>query len=213
MAGLSAGDKEAAAVRGVRVIDDAGQVQGAMAYTLAELPGAFRSEMRIRTMAAATDEALCALWQFVVQHDLVTRASVDLRPLDDPLPWLVADQRAVTAQVHDHGWLRVIDVPQALEGRRYAAPLDLVVRVEDPLGFAAGDWHVLVDDAGRARVTPASTDPTVSMSVVELSAIYAGGVGATALASAGRIRGTAEDVEALTRAFAAQPAPVLGIWY
>lgn len=213
MAGLAEGDKEAAAVRGVRFTDADGALQGAMAYTLAEVPGGFRSEMRIRSIITTSDDALRAIWRFVVQHDLVNKARVDLRPIDDPLPWLVADQRAVTAEVHDHGWLRVLDVQAALAARTYRAPLDLVIRVEDPLGFAAGDWRITIDDSGRCRLGATSDSPDVTLGVVELSTIYAGGVPASQLAAAGRIHGDDAAVEALSRAFLTTPSPLLGIWY
>jgi len=213
MAGLASGDKDAAAVRGVRFTDAEGVVQGAMAYTLSELPGAFRSEMRIRSLITTSDEALRALWQFVVQHDLVTKASVDLRPVDDPLPWLVADQRAVTAETHDHGWLRVLDVEGALTARTYSASLDVVMRVTDPLGFAEGGWRVRIDAEGQCSVDETDADHDISLGVVELSALYAGGVPATQLAAAGRIDGDAAAVAAFSAAFRTQPAPHLGIWY
>lgn len=213
MAGLAEGDKDAAAVRGVRFTDRDGVVQGAMAYTLAELPGVFRSEMRIRCIVTTSHEALRAIWQFVVQHDLVTSARIDLRPIDDPLPWLVADQRAVKAEVHDHGWLRVLDVAAALTARTYSAPLDLVLRIEDPLDVTGGDWRVTIDDSGRCRVAATSDTPDVTLGVVELSAIYAGGVPAAQLAAAGRIQGDVDAVSALSRAFLTTPSPFLGIWY
>ncbi|UNK69672.1 GNAT family N-acetyltransferase [Microbacterium sp. H1-D42] len=213
MAGLAEGDKQAAAVRGIRYLDAEGVVRGAIAYTLSEIPGAFRSELSIRTLQATTDEALRALWQFVVQHDLVDRASVDLRPVDDPLTWLVADQRAVKTEVHDHGWLRVLDVSAALQARSYRAPLDVVLRVEDPLGFADGTWRVHIGSDGRADVQ-ASEDPAdVRLSVAELSAIYVGGVRATQLAAAGRIHGDGQVISAIDDAFRSDPAPLLGIWY
>ncbi|MGF2948441.1 GNAT family N-acetyltransferase [Microbacterium alcoholitolerans] len=213
MAGLAEGDKEAAEVRGIRYLDADGVVQGAMAYRLAEIPGAFRAELRIRTMQAATDEALRALWQFTVQHDLVDRAVVDLRPVDDPLPWLVADQRAVTTEVHDHGWLRVLDVPAALQARTYRASVDAVLRVEDVLGFADGVWRITVDAEGRTTVTATDADPQVTLGIVELSAAYAGGEPLSRLAAAGRVHGEDTAIAALSHAFSTDPAPVLGIWY
>lgn len=213
MAGLAEGDKEAAAVRGIRYLDADGAVRGAMAYTLADIPGAFRSELRIRMMLTTTEEALRALWEFVVQHDLVDRASADLRPVDDPLPWLVADQRAVTTEVHDHGWLRVLDVPTALQARTYRSPLDLVLRVEDLLGFADGTWRVRIDADGRAEVSATDAAPHVTLGVVELSAAYVGGESLSRLAAAGRVHGDAAAISALSQSFRTDPAPLLGIWY
>ena len=213
MAGLAAGDKDAAAVRGVRYLDADGVVQGAMAFRLSEIPGAFRFEMGIRSLISTTNEALRALWQFALQHDLVTKVSVDLRPIDDPLPWLVADQRGVTTEVHDHGWLRILDVVASLSARTYSAAWDGVIEVTDPLDFASGRWQVSIGTDGTASVTKTDAEPDVQCGIAELSAIYAGGVSATRLAAAGRLQGDAAVVSSLSRAFSTDPAPLLGIWY
>lgn len=200
-------------VRGVRYIDADGRTRGALAYALKEQAGTFRFTLAINLLVAETDEALRALWGFAINHDLVTRIEGDLRPVDDPIPHLVADQRAVEFTVHDHGWLRVLDTPAALGARTYRSPLDVVLRVEDSLGFAEGTWRLRVDADGRgaAEATDAAAD--VSMTVVELSAIYAGGVRATQLAAAGRIRGDHDTIASLDDAFRTTEAPTLGIWY
>ncbi|WP_197462126.1 sterol carrier protein domain-containing protein, partial [Microbacterium sp. CH1] len=140
--------------------------------------------------------------------------TADLRPLDDALPWLVADPRGVTQEVHDHGWLRVLDVPAALTARTYAAPLDTVLRIEDPLGFAAGTWRLRVDAEGRAHIEEApGAEADLVLDVSALSSIYAGSIRVAALHGAGRITGPVDAVEALDRAFVAFPAPSLDIWY
>ena len=213
VAGLAAGHPTPAAVRGVRYIDEHGDVQGVMSYRLSEITGAFRFEMHITQMAAVTTDAQTALWGFALQHDLVDKVSADLRPIDDPLPWLVNDRRGIEAVVHDHGWLRILDVPAALTARTYRAPLDVVLRVDDPLGFATGDWRIVVD-GGRAEAAPAvDADPDAVLDIGALSAIYAGGVSAVQLRAAGRIRAALETAAALDDAFRSAEAPVLGIWY
>jgi len=214
MAGIAPGDSGAASVRGVRYFDEEGEVRGALAYTLKDVPGAFRSELAVRHLAAETPEALRALWSFVIHHDLVSSATVDLRPIDDPLPWLVADPRAVDVTVHDHGWLRILDVPTALAARSYRAPLEVVLRVEDALGFAAGSWRLTVDARGSAQASPAGdTDADVTLDVSALSSLYAGGVSAVQLHAAGRLDTTPEVAASIDDAFRASPAPLLGIWY
>lgn len=214
LSGLSGDEaKKDASVRGVRYVDADGEVRGAMAYTFKDAAASFRSILRIRHLEAETDDALRALWGFAVNHDLVDRVEADMRPVDDPIPHLVADQRAVEFTVHDHGWLRVLDVPAALQARTYSAPADVVVRVDDPYGFADGSWRVRIDATGAAAVEQADAAPDVVLGVAELSTIYAGGVPATQLAAAGRVRGTASAVLELGRAFRTDPAPTLGIWY
>lgn len=213
VAGLAAGHPSPAAVRGVRYLDEGGAVRGVMSYKLAEIPGSFRSEMTIFQMSTVTHDALRALWGFALQHDLVDKVSVDLRPIDDPLPWLVKDPRGVEVTVHDHGWLRILDVPVALAARTYRAPLDVVLRVDDALGFAAGSWRLTVVDR-RATVTPvAGGEADATLEVSTLSALYAGGVSAVQLRSAGRLDATAELAASIDDAFRAAEAPVLGIWY
>ncbi|MDR6866380.1 putative acetyltransferase [Microbacterium resistens] len=213
MAGLAVGDAQAASVRGVRYLDESGVVRGALAYTLAELPGSFGAEMAIRHLGAETDEALRALWGFAVNHDLVSTITVDLRPVDEPLPWLVVDQRAVEVTVHDHGWLRILDVPAALTARRYRAPLDVVLRVEDPLGLAAGTWRLRVDGSGAATVESSDAAPDAVAAVSTLSALYVGGVRATQLRASALLEASEEVAAALDDAFRGERAPHLGIWY
>lgn len=201
-------------VRGVRYLDEHGEVRGALAYLLSEKGDSFRFSLDVRLLVGETVEARTALWRFVLQHDLVDQVTADLRPVDDPLPWLVADHRGVEQTVHDHGWLRILDVPGALAARRYSAPLDVVIRVSDPLGFAEGTWRLHVDEAGSGVVQPApSEDADIALDVATLSSLYAGGVRATSLHGAGRITADAAVVLDLDRALAAYPAPALDIWY
>lgn len=215
VAGLAPGHPSPTAIRGVRYRDADGAVRGAMSYKLTEIAGTFRSELAIQHLSAVTPDALIALWRFALQHDLVNTVTADLRPVDDPVTWLVADQRAVEFTVHDHGWLRILDVPAALQGRTYRAPLDLVLRVGDPLGFAAGVWRLVVDADGRAVVSRVSDDESadVHLDVVALSALYAGGVSAVRLRAAGRLTASEPAAAALDDAFRAVDAPVLGFWY
>lgn len=213
MAGLAPGDDRARAVRGVRAFDAEGVTRGVLAYTLDELAHEFGADLAIRHLDAETPAALRALWAFAVNHDLIRTVHADLRPLDDPLPWLVANQRAVQNTVHDHGWLRILDVPAALTARTYRTPLDLVLRVTDPLGLAAGSWRLRVGSDERAVVEATTDEPDVELGVDALSSLYLGGVSAVTLRAAGRIAASAEAAEALQDAFGSAAAPALTIWY
>lgn len=216
IAGLSPSDTDRDKVRGVRYLDGAGDLRGAMAFTLEERSGSFRFALGIRLLVAETPEATAALWRFALQHDLVDEVTADLRPLDDALPWLVRDPRGVVQTVHDHGWLRILDLPTTLAARTYSAPVDLVLRVTDPLGFAEGDWRLRVDGSGAAEVEAAGDGTRAvdaTLDVATLSILFAGGVRASSLHGGGRIDADADTVEALDRAFVAFPAPALDIWY
>ncbi|MEV4774360.1 GNAT family N-acetyltransferase [Microbacterium sp. LWH12-1.2] len=212
-AGL-APDSDREKVRGVRYLDEAGEVRGVLAYTVSETGNTFRFSLSVRLLVAETPEALAALWRFALQHDLVDEVTADLRPIDDPLPWLVADPRGVTQTLHDHGWLRILDVPAALAARTFSAPLDVVIRIEDEMGFAAGDWLLRVEAGGRTHIDAVhGEEADVQMGIAALSALYAGGVRASSLHAAGLIRADAEIIDRLDRAFIALPSPSLDIWY
>ena len=213
MAGLAPGDERSRAVRGVRAADAEGVTRGVLAYTLDALPDEFGADLAIRHLDAETPEALRALWAFAMNHDLIRTVHADLRPLDDPLPWLVRDQRAVQTTIHDHGWLRILDVPAALTARAYRTPLDLVLRVSDPLGLATGSWRLLIDAEGAAVVEATSAVPDVELGVDALSSLYLGGVSAITLRAAGRISASADAAASLQDAFGTATAPALTIWY
>ena len=106
-------------------------------------------------------------------------------------------------------WVRVLDLPAALQGRRYAAPLDVVLDVTDALLPAnAGRWRVVVDADGAATVTRTDTEADVRLDVRELGALYLGGRSATALASAGLVTGAPDALARVTAAFTSPLAPV-----
>ncbi|VXB10456.1 Uncharacterized N-acetyltransferase MIC8M_v1_100281 [Microbacterium sp. 8M] len=213
MAGLVPGDEKARAVRGVRAVDAGGGTRGVLAYTLDEVRDEFGADLLVRHLDAETPEALRALWAFAVNHDLIRTVHADLRPVDDPLPWLVADQRAVQTVVHDHGWLRILDVPAVLQSREYRAPLDVVLRVTDPLGLADGSWRLRIAADGTATAAATTEDPDVELGVDALSSLCLGGVSATTLRAAGRLAATARTAEQIENAFSLPTAPALSIWY
>ena len=214
MAGLAPGDTNGAGVRGVRYVDASGSSRGVMAFRLKEIEGSFRHELSIHHLAAQTPEALRALWKFALQHDLVDQVTAPLRPSDDPLRALVADQRGIEQVVHDHGWLRILDVATVLRARTYSAEVDLTLTVTDPLGIAAGTWRLRASTGGQGEVEAVETATAgVTLSVRDLSAIYAGGVRVTQLAAAGVLVADGEAITALDRAFFASPAAALSIWF
>lgn len=214
MAGLAPGDTNGTKVRGVRYVDAAGAVRGIMAFQLTEIGHTFRHELSIRHLATQTSEALRALWKFALQHDLVDVVTASLRPLDDPLPILVADQRGVEQIVHDHGWLRILDVATVLGARTYSADINLTIAVADPLNMVTGTWRLRADTGGQGQVEAAEgASADITIGVRDLSALYAGGVRASQLAAAGLLDAAEEHVTALDRAFFTSPAPALSIWY
>jgi predicted acetyltransferase len=211
-AGLRPGADDTRKIRAV-VYRDRGEDRGILVYVLGHGEGGFaRHVLEVRTLVAVDDDATAALWKYAIEHDLVASVTASLQPVDAPVRWLVADRRAVTVEVTDHEWLRILDLPRVLEARAYPAPAAVTLAVADPLGYAEGTWDVRIAD-GRARVTPTDGPADVHAGVGEVASALLGGVSWNALAAAGRVRGDARALGALDAAFAAPVPPTLGIWY
>lgn len=213
IAGLAPGSEDRK-VRGVVYSDEGDVVRGVMAYQISENATDFAEhELSISMLVAESEDAYRALWRFALEHDLVSTVKASLRSVDEPLRWMIADQRAATVTVGDHGWLRILDLPTVIAARAYAAPASLALGIADDLGFAHGVWHVEVDAGGHGQAEPIDAVPDLTMTVRELSAMLLGGVRATTLRTAGRIRGSSEAAAALDRAFTSSETPYLSLWY
>jgi predicted acetyltransferase len=191
-----------------------GAVDGMALYRVSENHDDFAaSALDVSLLLAATDDAYAALWRFVLSMDLISTVRAGELSVDEPLWWMIADQRAATISLRDHHYLRVLDVPAALSARRYEVPGRVILDVRDPLGFAEGRFLLDVDAEGAATVEPVDGDvePDVSLGVGELSALLLGGVSALTLARAGRLQ--AADPSGIHRLFASSQVPRLSFWY
>jgi predicted acetyltransferase len=165
----------------------------------------------VEDLMAVDDEVAARLWRYLLDIDLIDRVDAWVA-LDDPLRWRLADRRLpATTAVNDGLWLRVLDVPAALEARRYGRGGTLVVEVlgADEPGVT-GTWVLDVDDdgIGHCAVSAARREPDLRLALPELASLYLGGVAATTLRAAGTIEeavpGAARRANDL---FASAPAP------
>jgi predicted acetyltransferase len=199
--------------RAARYDDVDGTTQGIVVYRMKENSHDFTGHTaQVEYLIANTPDAYAALWRFLLELDLTSTVTASLRPIDEPLRWLVNDFRAVKVETYDHLWLRILDVPAALNAREFYAPLDLVIEVTDNLGHASGRYH-LGSVVEPVETTPETTS-ALTLSVNELSAIYLGGVSATTLFKAGRIaEHQAGSVAQLDAAFTSPVTPWLSVWF
>lgn len=146
--------------------------------------------MEIVDLVAAARPAYLELWQYLAAIDLVERVTWEEAPVDDALPWALADARCVDASSpRDMLWLRILDVKNALEARKFSADGRLLLKVADPLGLDAGAFALNVQGGQAAveRVAPGQ-EPHLDLDVSALASIYLGAVHPVTLAAAGRIR-------------------------
>ena len=141
-----------------------------------------------------------------------------MRPVDDPLRYLLADRRRVRARLSDGLWLRLADLPAALTGRCYAGDVDVVLEVSDELlPENSGRWRL--EAAGPSNAGPGGTRPAarcertrapadLEVPVAALAAAYLGGTRLGALAGAGQLTELRPGALAqLSTAMSWDPAP------
>ena len=173
----------------------------------------YRGEARnasVEEFTAVTADAHAALWRTLAGIDLADTVSVTSHPRD-PLPYLLTDSRlARTTGLQDALWLRIMDVPVALEARTYAADLDLVLDVRDEFRGDGGRFAMSIRE-GRARCVPTDGPADLTMDSDVLSTVYFGLHSAAALATAGRIRG--EGAARLDTALHSEVPPRIGFHF
>lgn len=203
-------------LRAVQYRSPAGEVDGVAVYTVTENHDDYsESTLELSLLLAATDDAYAGLWRFFLEMDLIGRLRASELAVDEPLWWMIANQRAATITVTDHHYVRILDVPAALTGRRFDVADTIALRVSDPVGIAGGTFVLSTNAEGTASVDvvadPPAGIPLVSLAVTELSSLLLGGVSATTLARAGRIE--TDDPERIARVFHTTRAPRLSFWY
>lgn len=160
---------------------------------------------------SASGAATHRLFSVVSDLDLMAKTKVSKLAADDALLHSLVDLRSVKASVSDNLWVRILDVPAALEARTYAADVDVAIAVTDKqLPENNKEWRLVVTE-GTAKVTPLERDASVHLrlSIQELSTAYLGGITIAALAEAGLVEQLVPGaIERLSRAMRGDMLPV-----
>ena len=179
-----------------------GEAEGYASYRIR------RGELRILEAMSATDAAHAALWRYLFGVDLISTIEAYNRPVDDPLPWMLADPRRLERRPTQALWVRLVDAANALEGRRYARPGRLVLEVEDRFCPWNHGSYELEGGPDGAAVKRSRAAADLAMSASALAACYVGSATPSALAQAGRVEertpGSATAADAM---FATRLAP------
>lgn len=198
----------------VAVHGEPGSESGFVRYRPVDTDRWFVSDQRtivVEDFFAPTAEAYLGLLRFLLGLDLIDRVVFWMLPVDDPLPWLLADRRAVrVTAVHDETWLRIIDVPAALSARRYGGGGTVTIAVNDSLLQHNSKRFAIGSDGAE----PTDSPPQLEVDVEGLSAVLLGGTTWRDLAVAGLAR--ADDPAALAVAdqlFAWPDAPHAGFFF
>ena len=153
-------------------------------------------------LVATTPDAHAALWHTLLGVDLVGPITSRQVPVDDPLPYLLTNPRALeTTTLNDGVWANVRDVKACFGARTYGTTDRVVIEADGTR------WAIDGGPQG-ATCSRVRTRPDLSLDHASLGAILLGGVRASTLV-AGR-RAEARNDEALRRAdafFLISPAP------
>ncbi|WP_269770358.1 enhanced intracellular survival protein Eis [Mycobacterium dioxanotrophicus] len=174
-------------------------------YVLYRVHGNDPMTIRIWELVAATTDAQVALWRALLGMDLMEKVNIWTHP-DDVLPQLLTNPRLVrVTNSTDDLWLRIMDIPAALEARGYQEDLDVVLQVAD-----GGRFALQIRD-GRARCTPTDAPADVALDLDVLGSLYLGGYRAEGFATANRLRSNDSAlIRRLGGAFAGEVPAVLG---
>ncbi len=143
--------------------------------------------LTVNELMATTKESTAALWRFCFDVDLHGTTNALKRPVDDPLPWMLADPRKLERTTRDGLWLRIIDVPGALELRRYMESGRLRFEVMDDFCRWNEDRFELEASTEEATCRPTTASADLSIAVSALASTYLGTVSFSALAGTGLV--------------------------
>ena len=169
--------------------------------------------LTVRELMAVDPAASATLWADLLSRDLTSEFRVRRRPVDDPLLYQLADPRRTRPQLTDGLWVRIVDLPRALAGRKYSCPVDVVIEVRDEiLPSNAGRWRLTTtaetSNGLAAACVPASSAADLALDVTELGAAYLGGTRLGALADGGLVTELRPGaVRQLSAALSWDPAP------
>ncbi|MGH3915216.1 MAG: GNAT family N-acetyltransferase [Pseudonocardiaceae bacterium] len=166
---------------------------------------------RVVDLVTVTDKAHIALWRVLLGLDLIQAITTHACPLDDPLPFLLADPRQVrTTDLNDGVWIRLLDVPAALTHRRYATDIDVSIEVQDAFLGRGGRFRLRGGPEG-AGCEPTDRLADAHIEIAALGSLYLGGHRVLALSRAGLLQVRDDQVlRQLATGFATDRSPQHG---
>jgi predicted acetyltransferase len=166
-------------------------------YVLYKVSGSWNRDgvpekvLEVMEFITASPDAHRALWQHLIERDLVANVRVARLPIDDPIRMMLTDTRAfATRGVMDRLWIRPIDTYALLAARSYSPGEPVVIDVN-------GQCFRVGHDGVSQSVAPAD----LVMDGASLGAVVLGGTDVSALVVSGRIvehrAGAAADADRL----------------
>lgn len=180
------------------VYEDDGLGQGYARYRMTEHWRDQHAEgvVEVIELHAADATAHAELWRFLASIDLVAKIKVHRTRSRSRLAPLLQDPRRLRATAGESIWARIVDPVAAFSARRYGVEGEVVVEIDDPMGYASGRFVIA---GGPEKATAAKVDsvPDVILSAESIGSAYLGAPRIEELAWAGRIDGDPSAVDLL----------------
>jgi predicted acetyltransferase len=138
-----------------------------------------RNGLVVDELHALTDDAYAGLWRYLVSLDWVATIKAERRYPGERLPWLLTNARAAAiSDVGDGLWVKLIDVPVALEARAYEREGSLVIEAIDDPGRPNEQRTRVALEAGPSGASCRPTDrpADITLDSAAMGAAYLGGV-------------------------------------
>ncbi len=145
------------------------------------------AELHVEEVRATNPRGYARLWRFLLEIDLVRTIRFDGAAIDEPLRYLMADQRALQCQLHDGVFVRLVEVDRALALRRYACGVDIVLDVRDEFCPWNTGRYRLHADTDRAQCEKTTAPADLAITARDLGAVFLGGVSLAGLVTAGLV--------------------------
>lgn len=160
---------------------------------------------------AADPELAVTLFNYLLQLDIARFVQLPHRPVDDVLPLMLDNPRAIAQQgLWDETWLRIISLERTLNTRRYQDAPPVIVTVTDALlPVNQGNWLISSESVKR------TTQPAdLSLDSATLAMLLLGGHKVWQLIQARRIQIiNPQAPKRLERLLACDEAPWSGIFF
>lgn len=166
----------------------------------------YQVENRVMTVlewVSVTEGARSGLWEFVGNHDSMIDRLLMTVPMDDPLPFLVADPR-FKQETHPYFMSRIVDAEAFVSQYRFASGPEetLLIRLQDAHApWNDGTFRLAIGTDGKATLSREEEEfaASVTLDIQALTALLLGGRRPGLLAEAGRLGGDWELVGLLER--------------
>jgi predicted acetyltransferase len=127
------------------------------------------------------------LWAYLFSVDLSAKTRAFNVPVDWGMRFMLSEPRRLGMTIGDAVWLRIVDLPAALERRGYAGRDRLTLEIRDAFcPWNDGRWQ-LDASPDSTTVTRTEADPDLRLEAADLGSTYLGGVSLAELVLADRV--------------------------